>query len=43
MVLVGNCRRPVLALERRLAAGLTARTQVSVRRWLTRIAADLSE
>jgi DNA-binding MarR family transcriptional regulator len=43
MVLVGNCRRPVLTLERRLTAGLTARTQVSVRRWLARIAADLSE
>jgi DNA-binding MarR family transcriptional regulator len=43
LVLVGNCRRLVLALERRLAAGLTARTQLTVRRWLARIAADLSE
>ena len=43
LVLVGNCRRLVLALERRLAAGLTPRTQLTVRRWLARIAADLSE
>jgi DNA-binding MarR family transcriptional regulator len=43
LVLVGKCRRRVLALERRLAAGLTARTQLTVRRWLARIAADLSE
>jgi DNA-binding MarR family transcriptional regulator len=43
LVLVGNCRRLVLALERRLAAGLTARTQLTVQRWLARIAADLSE
>jgi DNA-binding MarR family transcriptional regulator len=43
MDLVGKCRRLVLALERRLAAGLTARTQLTVRRWLARIAADLSE
>ena len=43
LVLVGNCRRRVLALERRLAAGLTVRTQLIVRRWLARIAADLSE
>jgi DNA-binding MarR family transcriptional regulator len=41
--LVGNCRRRVLALERRLAAGLTARTQLTVRRWLARIAADLAK
>jgi DNA-binding MarR family transcriptional regulator len=43
LVLVGNCRRLVLTLERRLAAGLTSRTQLTVRRWLARIAADLSE
>jgi hypothetical protein len=43
LVLVGNCRRLVLALERRLAARLTARTELTVRRWLARIAADLSE
>ena len=42
LVLVGNCRRLVLALERRLAAGLTARTQLTVRRWLARIATDLA-
>jgi DNA-binding MarR family transcriptional regulator len=43
LVLIGNCRRRVLALERRLAAGLTVRTQLTVRRWLARIAADLSD
>jgi DNA-binding MarR family transcriptional regulator len=43
LVLVGNCRRLVLALERRLAAGLTARAEQTVRRWLARIAADLAE
>jgi hypothetical protein len=29
-----------MAPERRLAAGLTARAQVTVRRWLSKIAAD---
>jgi DNA-binding MarR family transcriptional regulator len=41
--LLGKCRRHVLALERRLAAGLTAKTQTTVRRWLARIAMDLSD
>jgi DNA-binding MarR family transcriptional regulator len=41
--LLGQCRRHVLALERRLAAGLTAKTQATVRRWLARIAMDLTE
>jgi DNA-binding MarR family transcriptional regulator len=40
--LLGQCRRHVLALERRLAAGLTAKTQATVRRWLARIAIDLT-
>jgi DNA-binding MarR family transcriptional regulator len=43
LALLGACRRHVLALERRLAAGLTAKTQVTVRRWLARIALDLSD
>src|SRR5258708_7447769 len=36
--LLGKCRRLVLAQERRLAAGLTARTRLTVRRWLARLA-----
>jgi DNA-binding MarR family transcriptional regulator len=43
VALLGKCRRLVLALERRLAAGLTARTEVSVRRWLAQVAMQLSE
>jgi DNA-binding MarR family transcriptional regulator len=43
MALLGKCRRLVLALERRLAAGLTARTEASVRRWLAQVAMQLSE
>jgi DNA-binding MarR family transcriptional regulator len=43
MALLGKCRRLVLVLERRLAAGLTARTEVSVRRWLAQVAMQLSE
>jgi DNA-binding MarR family transcriptional regulator len=39
--LLGKCRRPVKALERRLAAGLGAKAQATVRRWLSRIAAEL--
>ena len=30
-----------MALERRLAAGLGAKAQATVRRWLSKIAADL--
>jgi DNA-binding MarR family transcriptional regulator len=41
--LLEKCRRHALALERRLAAGLTARNQTVVRRWLAKIAADLQE
>jgi DNA-binding MarR family transcriptional regulator len=40
---LGKCRRHVLALERRLAVGLTAKTQTTVRRWLARIAMDLTD
>jgi DNA-binding MarR family transcriptional regulator len=39
--LLGKCRRHVRALERRLAAGLTARSQVTVRRWLSNLATEL--
>jgi DNA-binding MarR family transcriptional regulator len=41
--LLGQCRRHVLALERRLMAGLSATAQVTVRRWLSKIAADLQQ
>jgi len=40
--LLTRCRRHALALERRLAAGLNARSQAVVRRWLAGIAADLA-
>ena len=42
-LLLGRCRRHVDALERRLAAGLTPKEQVAVRRWLSKIAADLQQ
>jgi DNA-binding MarR family transcriptional regulator len=41
--LLGKCQRPVKALERRLIAGLGAKAQATVRRWLSRIAADLQQ
>jgi DNA-binding MarR family transcriptional regulator len=41
--LLGECRRHVKALERRLMAGLSANAQVTVRRWLSKIAADLQQ
>lgn len=41
--LLGKCRRPVKALERRLMAGLSAKAQATVRRWLSKIAADLQQ
>ena len=40
--LLGRCRRHVLALERQLAAGLSPRAEVTVRRWLATVAAQLS-
>ena len=40
-MLLDKCRRHVQALERRLMAGLSTKTQATVRRWLSRIAADL--
>ena len=41
--LLGKCRRHARALERRLMAGLNARAQATVRRWLSRIATDLQQ
>jgi DNA-binding MarR family transcriptional regulator len=41
--LVEKCRRHVTALERRLMAGLGAKAQATVRRWLSKIAADLQQ
>jgi len=41
--LLDRCRRPVQALERRLIAGLGAKAQATVRRWLSKIAADLQQ
>jgi DNA-binding MarR family transcriptional regulator len=41
--LLDRCRRHVNALEQRLVAGLTAKTQSTVRRWLSKIAADLQQ
>ena len=39
--LLDKCRRHVKALERRLMAGLSAKAQLTVRRWLSKVAADL--
>jgi DNA-binding MarR family transcriptional regulator len=39
--LLDKCRRHARALERRLAAGLGAKGQATVRRWLAKIAAEL--
>jgi len=41
MALLEKCRRHALALERRLASGLNTRSQIVVRRWLSKIATDL--
>jgi DNA-binding MarR family transcriptional regulator len=41
--LLDNCRRRALAQERRLAAGLNAKSLAVVRRWLSKIATDLQE
>jgi DNA-binding MarR family transcriptional regulator len=41
--LLGQCRRHANALERQLVAGLTLEAQVTVRRWLSKIAADLQQ
>ncbi len=41
--LLERCRTHAMALERRLAAGLSAREQATVRRWLAKIAEDLQQ
>jgi DNA-binding MarR family transcriptional regulator len=40
---LGKCQRHVKAVERRLMAGLGTKAQVTVRRWLSKIAADLQQ
>ncbi|HKS18778.1 MAG TPA: MarR family transcriptional regulator [Bradyrhizobium sp.] len=40
---LAKCRRHAQAVERRLTAGLSARSKVTVRRWLGKIAADLQD
>lgn len=40
--LLRKCRRRALAMERRLAAQLTPRTEATVRRWLAHVAAELA-
>lgn len=42
-VLLDKCRNRAKALERRLASGLTARTQIMVRRWLSHLASELTD
>jgi DNA-binding MarR family transcriptional regulator len=42
-VLLGKCRARGRALERRLQAGLAPKAQATVRRWLSKIAADLQQ
>jgi DNA-binding MarR family transcriptional regulator len=37
-----KCRRHVQALERRLMAGFSTKSRIVIRRWLSKIAADLS-
>jgi DNA-binding MarR family transcriptional regulator len=41
--LLDKSRQRVVALERRLVAGLGAMAQVTIRRWLSKIAADLQQ
>ena len=41
--LLAKCRRHAQSLERRLMAGLGAKAQATIRRWLSRIAADLQQ
>ena len=43
MALLGKCRRRVSAVERQLTEGLTAKTEVTVRRWLAQVAMELNE
>jgi DNA-binding MarR family transcriptional regulator len=41
LTLLEKCRKHAMALERRLAAGLSPQAQATIRRWLAKIAADL--
>lgn len=41
--LLSKCRRHAMALERRLQSGLSGKSQLLVRRWLSKIAADLHQ
>ena len=41
--LLDKCRRRATALERRLLAGLGTKSQITIRRWLSKIAADLQQ
>ena len=41
VALLDKCRRRANAIERRLAAGLSAQAQAAIRRWLAKIATDL--
>ena len=42
-MLLGQCRRHANALEQRLMAGVPIREQLTVRRWLSKIAVDLQQ
>lgn len=39
--LLDRCRRRVTSVERRLVTGLSAKAEVTIRRWLSKIASDL--
>jgi DNA-binding MarR family transcriptional regulator len=41
--LLEKCRRHARAVDRRLAAGLNARAELTVRRWLSKIATELQD
>jgi DNA-binding MarR family transcriptional regulator len=41
LTMLEKCRHRVMAVERRLVAGFSLKTQATVRRWLSKIAADL--
>ena len=41
--LLDRCRRHVNVVERRLMAGLTATAEATIRRWLSKIAAELPQ
>jgi DNA-binding MarR family transcriptional regulator len=41
--LLEKCRRHVVAVERRLASGLSKSAEIAIRRWLSRIATELQQ